>query len=152
SCYNKTMTQKRSAPAPNVQPYRFRSPNIPIAAIRRFALQIVRRFHPDKIILFGSYAYGKPNTESDVDLLVIMPTYNEIVQVIRIRRECDRPFALDLIVKTPERLKPELKQENWFLREVVSKGKVLYEASDLHMGSQSRGRRPSGPRARRKST
>ena len=45
-----------------------------------FARQIAERFHPDKIILFGSYAYGQPHAESDVDLLVIMPTRNAIDQ------------------------------------------------------------------------
>lgn len=143
------MAKKRSPPARYVQPYRYPSPNIPLSAIRRFARQIAERFHPEKIILFGSYAYGQPHEESDVDLLVIMPTYNEIAQAIRIRRECERPFALDLIVKTPERLERELKQENWFLREVVSKGKVLYEATNLAVGSQGRRRRASGTRTRR---
>src|SRR3990172_1368803 len=85
--------------------------------------------NPRRAILFGSYAYGQPHAESDVDLLVVMPAYNEIAQAIRIRRECKRPFALDLIVKTPKRLECELKHENRFLREVMSKGKVLYEAS-----------------------
>ena len=139
------MVKRRSASVPYVQPYRYRSPNIPVSAIRRFARQIAERFHPDKIILFGSYAYGTPHEESDVDLLVIMPTYNEIAQAIRIRRECDRPFALDLIVKTPERLERALKQENWFLREVVSKGRLLYEAPNVAVGPQGRGGRTSDP-------
>jgi len=68
------MAKKRSAPVSYVQPYRYRSPNIPLSAIRRFVRQIAERFHPDKIILFGSYAYGQPHAESDVDLLVIMPS------------------------------------------------------------------------------
>ena len=58
----------------------------PLAAIRRFARRIAERFQPDKIILFGSYAYGKPHEESDVDLLVIMRTKNAIDQSIRISR------------------------------------------------------------------
>jgi predicted nucleotidyltransferase len=142
------MAKLHTAPVPYVQPYRYASPNIPLSAIRRFARQIAERFHPEKIILFGSYAYGQPHNESDVDLLVVMPTYNEIAQAIRIRRECQRPFALDLIVKTPKRLERELRQENWFLRDVVSKGKVLYEASDVAVGPQSRAGRASSPRTR----
>jgi hypothetical protein len=58
------MTNKRAAPAPYVQPYRYPAPNIPLAAIRRFARQIAERFQPEKIILFGSYAYGRPHNES----------------------------------------------------------------------------------------
>ena len=53
--------------------FRYRSPNIPIAAIRRYALQIAEKFDPEKIILFGSYAYGEPHEWSDVDILVVMP-------------------------------------------------------------------------------
>jgi hypothetical protein len=54
-----------------VQPYRYASPNIPLAAIRRFARRIAERFHPDKIILFGSYAYGKPPENSRGDKTAI---------------------------------------------------------------------------------
>src|SRR5437867_831459 len=85
---------------PYVQPYRYASPNVPMRAIRRFARQIAEKFHPDKIILIGSYAYGTPHNESDVDLLVIMPCRNAIDQAIRIDCAFDRPFSLDLIVRT----------------------------------------------------
>ena len=78
------MAKKQTTPR-YVQPYRYASPNIPVAAIRRFARRIAERFQPDKIILFGSYAYGKPHEESDVDLLVIMRTKNAIDQSIRIK-------------------------------------------------------------------
>jgi uncharacterized protein len=50
-----------------------------------------------KIILFGSFAYGTPHEWSHVDLLVVMPTYNEISQSIRITLAFDREFPLDLI-------------------------------------------------------
>src|SRR5437588_5054943 len=94
------MAKKQDTPG-YVQPYCYASPNIPLAAIRRFARRIAERFQPDKIILFGSYAYGKPHNESDVDLLVIMRTKNAIDQSIRISLAFDLPFALDLIVRTP---------------------------------------------------
>jgi predicted nucleotidyltransferase len=136
--YHENMAKNRPHPVSPRQPYRYVSPHIPPSAIRRFARQIAERFHPEKIVLFGSYAYGQPHEESDVDLLVIMPAYNEIAQAIRIRRECPRPFALDLIVKTPEGLDRALRDENWFLREVMSKGKVLYEAPDKAVGPQGR--------------
>src|SRR5262245_52382809 len=113
-----------------VQPYRYASPNIPLTAIRRFARRIAQRFQPDKIILFGSYAYGKPHEESDVDLLVIMPTRNAIDQAIRIKAAFERQFSLDLIVRTPWQMERGMKDDNWFLREIVEKGKVLYEARD----------------------
>src|ERR1700694_2454913 len=107
------------------------------------------RFQPDKIILFGSYAYGKPHEESDVDLLVIMPTKTAIDQSIRILSAFEeRPFSLDLIVRTPWQIERGLKDDNWFLREITEKGKVLYEARDRQVGSQGRTGLGSGPQAR----
>ena len=93
------MAKKHTTPR-YVQPYRYASPNIPVAAIRRFARRIAERFRPDKIILFGSYAYGKPHEESDVDLLIIMRTKNAIDQSIRIGLAFERLFSFDLIVRT----------------------------------------------------
>jgi|SRR5579872_6695894 len=130
-----------------VQPYRYTSPNIPQAAIRRFAHRIAEHFHPDKIILFGSYAYGKPHNESDVDLLVIMKTRNAIDQSIRISLAFERPFSFDLIVRTPWQIDRGLKDDNWFLREIMEKGKVLYEARNRQVGAKSRSGLASGSQA-----
>ena len=121
-----------------VQPYRYASPNVPVAAIRRFARRIAERFQPEKIILFGSYAYGKPHEESDVDLLVVMRAKDAIDQSIRIKMAFERLFSLDLIVRTPRQIERGLKEDNWFLREIIEKGKVLYEARDHQVGSQGR--------------
>jgi HEPN domain-containing protein/predicted nucleotidyltransferase len=121
------MVRKVSAPVAYVQPYRYPSPNIPLSAIRRFARQIAERFHPEEIILFGSYAYGQPHAESDVDLLVIMPSRDAIDQSIRIDLAFEWPFSHDLIVRTPQQIERGLRQDNWFLREVMEKGKVLYQ-------------------------
>jgi predicted nucleotidyltransferase len=135
------MTKKRAAPAPYVQPYRYPSPHIPIAAIRRFARQIAERFQPDKIILFGSYAYGTPHNESDVDLLVIMPAYDVVAQAIRISGAFERLFSHSIIVRTRRQIERGLREEDrdWFLYEVMTKGKVLYEAPHRAVGSQGRG-------------
>ena len=141
------MAKKQTTPR-YVQPYRYASPNIPLAAIRRFARRIAESFQPDKIILFGSYAYGKPHEESDVDLLVIMRTRNAIDQAIRIKTAFKRLFSLDLIVRTPWQIERGLKDDNWFLREIIENGKVLYEARDRQMGSQSRTGLGSGTQAR----
>ena len=122
------MAKKHARPVAYVQPYRYPSPNIPLTAIRRFARQIAERFRPERIILFGSYAYGKPHNESDVDLLVIMPAYDVINQAIRIDLAFERQFSLDLIVRTPKQIERGLKDDDWFLREIIEKGKVLYEA------------------------
>jgi predicted nucleotidyltransferase len=143
------MSQKQTTPVPYVQPYRYPSPNIPMAAIRRFARRIAERFHPQKILLFGSYAYGTPHAESDVDLLVIMPASNVVDQAIRICQAFEREFVYDLIVRTPKQIERGLRDDNWFLREIVEKGKVLYEASDDEVGPQGRGRLGRGARTRR---
>jgi predicted nucleotidyltransferase len=122
-----------------------------MSAIKRFARQIAERFHPEKIVLFGSYAYGTPHEESDVDLLVIMPTRNPIAQSIRIDLAFDRPFSLDLIVRTPQQIERGLKEDDcdWFLREVMEKGKVLYEAPDGSMGAQGGRGHGGGKKPRR---
>ena len=111
-----------------------------MSAIRRLAREIAERFKPEKIILFGSYAYGQPHEESDVDLMVIMPTRNAIDQAIRIDLAFERQFSLDVHVRTPYQIKRGLKQGDcdWFLREVMEKGKVLYEASHGAVGEQGR--------------
>jgi predicted nucleotidyltransferase len=131
------MAKKATSPR-YVQPYRYASPNIPLTAIRRFARRIAERFQPDKIILFGSYAYGTPHNESDVDLLVVMRTKNAIDQSICIKTAFKRLFSLDLIVRTPGQIERGLKDDNWFLRQIIEKGKILYEARDREVGSQSR--------------
>ena len=92
--------------------------------------EIVRRFQPERIILFGSYAYGTPNEDSDVDLLVVLPFEGRTAkQAIAIRSAVYAGFPMDLIPITPDRLKHRLEIEDFFLREVVQKGTVLYEAN-----------------------
>ena len=141
------MAKQQTTPSPCVQPYRYKSPNIPLSAIRRFARQIAEKFQPDKIILFGSYAYGTPHKWSDVDLLVIMPCRNAIDQSARIDNAFERPFTLDLIVRTPRQMDYGLRDpddRDWFLWEIVEKGKVLYEAPHRPVGPQGRGGHRNG--------
>jgi predicted nucleotidyltransferase len=121
--------------------------DVPMAVIRRFARQVAERFRPDKIILFGSYAYGKPHADSDVDILVIMPTRNQLDQAAQISIAIDPPFPLDIIVRTPHNLKWRLAEGDSFLLEITSKGKVLYEAADGGMGPKSRSRLPRRTKA-----
>ena len=116
--------------------------------IRQFAQRIGAQFHPDRIILFGSYAYGTPHADSDVDLLVVMPTRNPIGQAVKIRLAFPAPFPLDLLVRSPEMLAKRIEHEDWFLREIVTKGKVLYEKGDGSVGPKSRSRLPVGRQSR----
>jgi predicted nucleotidyltransferase len=116
--------------------------------IRRFALQVAERFQPDKIILFGSYAYGTPHADSDVDILVIMPARNQLDQAVRIELACDPPFPLDLLVRTPPNVQWRLAEGESFLREITTRGKVLYEKDHARVGAQGRKRLPTRLRDR----
>jgi predicted nucleotidyltransferase len=103
---------------------------IPQATIRSLAEQIVFLFHPQKIILFGSYADGTPRPESDVDLLVVMDTQlSELEQAAIICRAIPYRFGLDLVVYTPQRLVQRLEWGDSFLREIVKRGVTLYEST-----------------------
>ncbi len=112
--------------------------------IRRYARAIAEEFHPDRIILFGSHAYGTPHEDSDVDLLVVMPARNQHDQAVRILWRLAAPFPLDLIVRTPRQMKWRLAEGESFLTTVVSRGKVLYEKNDQGVVQEGR----AGLRAR----
>jgi predicted nucleotidyltransferase len=116
----------------------YRGANIPRRLIRKFAREVARRFEPDKIILFGSYAYGQPHADSDVDILVLMPVRNELDQAVKICQAVDYDFPLDLLVRTPKNFAWRLAAGDSFLRDIVDRGKVLYEKTDRRMGPQGR--------------
>jgi len=104
-------------------------------AIRRFSDEVARRFKPSRIVLFGSYAYGKPTPDSDVDLLVLMPCKGRpLDKSLEIRLAVNAGFPLDLIVRTPAELKKRLAWGDFFLREITEKGTVLYDAAHPGMG------------------
>jgi predicted nucleotidyltransferase len=100
--------------------------------IQKFSKEVALKFRPRKIVLFGSYAYGTPTENSDVDLLVIMPRTRERGQrmSVKIRHAIPRDFPLDLLVRTPAEVNRRLRWGDFFLREVMEKGEVLYEAAD----------------------
>ncbi len=105
--------------------------NIPTTVIHSLAHKIVEKFHPQRIILFGSYAYGTPRPESDVDILVIMETpLKESEQALQIRLAVNVLFGLDLIVYTPENLAQRIAWGDSFLREITGQGLVLYESAN----------------------
>jgi predicted nucleotidyltransferase len=102
------------------------------ANIRRFCKAVAKQFRPRKIILFGSYAYGKPTEDSDVDLLVVMnrTRYRGERMSFRIREAVDAGFPMDLLVRTPGFIAKRLAWKDCFTEEIMLKGKVLYEAPD----------------------
>lgn len=91
--------------------------------------RIVLTLNPEKIVLFGSYAWGTPSPDSDVDLLVIMQTdqssserYLEVSRLLR-----PRPFPVDILVKTPAEIENALNSNDFFIQDILTQGQVLYE-------------------------
>jgi len=103
---------------------------IPQRAIRAVTERVVDEFSPRRVVLFGSYARGSPRPESDVDLLVIMETADEAEQSLAVRQAVQCNFGLDIIVRTPANLERRLELGDFFLREALAEGKVLYESPD----------------------
>ena len=99
--------------------------------IRDYAQRVGRAFSIQRIILFGSYAYGNPTPDSDVDLLAITPdASNPIQKAVEIQLKIRAPFPLELLVRTPENVLERLEIGDSFMREIISRGKVVYEATD----------------------
>ena len=90
---------------------------------------IAREFHPEKIVVFGSHAYGNPGPFSDLDLLVVMPFEGSpLQQAARIITRGKPQLGIDLIVRTPEQVAKRLALQDAFMREILERGKVAYEA------------------------
>ncbi len=99
-----------------------------LAQIQQFAQRLGEEFSPQKVILFGSYAYGQPTRDSDVDLLVIMPFEGSTAaKSVEMQMKVRASFPLDLLVRTPEKVRERLEMGDILMREALSKGKVLYE-------------------------
>ena len=101
-------------------------------SLRPAIQRIVQELNPEKIVLFGSYAYGNPNPDSDVDLLVIMNTkesHKDRSWAVS-RLLLPRPFPVDILVKTPREVNEGLETGDFFLKEILSRGKVLYDRSE----------------------
>ena len=92
--------------------------------IETYCRVLAREFHPKKIILFGSYAHGKPTKDSDVDLVVIMPFHgSDTKKVVEMQLRVGAPFPMDLLLWKPDRET----RTDYFTREVLARGKVMYE-------------------------
>lgn len=100
--------------------------------IRQLSRRIARQFNPQRIILFGSYAQGQPTADSDVDLLVVLSHQDRAVdKSVEIRMQVRPPFPLDLLVRTPEKVRQRIDMGDTFIRDIMEMGKVLYEANDV---------------------
>lgn len=104
--------------------------NILYKKLSKVADFIKEKFGAEKIILFGSYAYGNPAKDSDIDLLVIMETEERFpVEGANIKIAVRKNFGffkpMDIIVRTPRYIKERLKENDFFLKEIISKGVEL---------------------------
>ena len=91
------------------------------------ARRVAREFDPERIILFGSYAYGTPEEYSDVDLLVIMPFEgNSFDQATAILERVRPGYYVDVIVRTPDDATRRYREFDPLIREAFDRGRVLY--------------------------
>ena len=98
-----------------------------IEEIQKVADKIAKEFKPEKIILFGSWAWGTPNKDSDVDLFIVKKTENTRESAREIDGSiCPRPFAIDILVYRPEQVERRKKLGDFFVNDILTKGKVLY--------------------------
>ena len=103
---------------------------VAMSRIQELSDRIAREFHPDKIILFGSYAYGTPTEDSDVDLLVVLPfegsSYDKSVEILL--RVLPRPyFSIDLLARRPDDTERRYTEFDPLIREALDEGRVLHD-------------------------
>ena len=98
--------------------------------IKRYCDAIAAAFHPRRIILFGSHAYGQPNEDSDVDVLVVMPKSKRVTRntAVKIRLKVNADFPVDVLVRGEVEVERRVRQKDLFMTHITSEGKVMYEA------------------------
>jgi uncharacterized protein len=102
---------------------------VAFSEIQEFADKIAREFEPEQVILFGSYAKGNAGPDSDVDLLVVMPSEVSGARVAaEIINRLKPTLPLELIVRSSRQLRERLAMNDFFLREIMTTGKKLYAA------------------------
>lgn len=96
--------------------------------ILEFSREIIREYQPEKVVLFGSYAYGRPAPDSDVDLLVVMDFKGKSAwKSLEILERLQPRFGVDLLVRTPEEIRRRVRWNDFFIREILDQGIVLHE-------------------------
>lgn len=102
---------------------------VSIQDIQHYCDAIAAAFKPQRIILFGSHAYGTPTPDSDVDVLVVMRKarrfWMQTTQKIHAKVSAD--FPVDVLVRDPDFLRDRLKEGDCFLNEITTQGRVMYE-------------------------
>ena len=101
--------------------------------IREITKKIAQEYQPEKIILFGSWAWGTPNEDSDVDLLIVKDSDKPRIEREREVRELLWPpgIAMDIIVYSHHELEKRINHDrNLFLEDIVRNGRLIYEKSN----------------------
>ena len=97
--------------------------------INKIKAKIIQRYQPEKIIIFGSFAWGKPGSDSDLDIFLLKKTKKtpreRRLEVGRIL--LDRRIPIDILVYTPREAKNRLELGDFFIEEIFKKGKLIYE-------------------------
>ncbi|MGH9840494.1 MAG: nucleotidyltransferase domain-containing protein [Blastocatellia bacterium] len=107
----------------------YSSPAKRMAYIQDICARIAHAYHPEKIILFGSHAYGQPTPESDVDLMIVMDYEGRPVeQSIKISLELGIFTPMDLHVRSPKDIEARLQDGDMFIVDIMRRGKVMYES------------------------
>lgn len=92
--------------------------------------RILKGYKPKKVILFGSYAYGEPTEDSDIDLLIIKNTdkrpIDRWIEVKRLLRDSGRTIPVSPLVYTEKEIEQRLAIKDFFIEEIFEKGDVLY--------------------------
>ncbi|HZP83972.1 MAG TPA: nucleotidyltransferase domain-containing protein [Chthonomonadaceae bacterium] len=104
-------------------------PEVTEELLQDLTRRIVEAFHPYKVILFGSYAYGTPHRDSDVDLFVIMDSEETMHdRIVKVYEVAEVPFLpMDVLVRTPSEVEARVAMGDFFVIEILEKGKVLYD-------------------------
>jgi predicted nucleotidyltransferase len=123
----------KSATLKSATPSHRRTWNASAKHIELLCREIASNFHPDKIILFGSRAYGNPRSDSDVDLLIVMPykgspfkqagvIINHLINTVGI-------VPIDVLVRTSKEVQARIRMGDRFISEIMKRGRVMYEAN-----------------------
>jgi hypothetical protein len=114
---------------------------VPADAIIDFVSALAARVSPQQVILFGSYAHGSANDDSDVDILIVMEYCGRAEhEAASIRTSVPANFPLDLLVRRQSEIDGRIACNDFFLKDVMEKGLVLYVANDTRVGEQGRRR------------
>jgi predicted nucleotidyltransferase len=103
--------------------------NIYEKEIEKLKNEIVKRFSPERIILFGSCAEGEENLESDIDLCIIINTENKREMKMKIY-EIEHDIPIDVVVYTPEEWEEHVQHKQSFAYLINTKGVVLYDRGE----------------------